>query len=296
MKTTSTAGDQMSSKAKSVASMSHTKQIMRKLLTHFILLVVAIVILFPFFWMVSIALKTDKEAISYPPSLFPSSFNVEHYREILSDVIFLRFFLNSVIVSSVITLIATFGSAIAGFIFAKFVFFGKKVLFYMFLATIMIPFQTYMVSVYLLALRLNALDSYFGLIFPSIISSFGIFFMRQNMQSIPDSLLQAAKIDGASNLTVFIRIVVPLSISAMAVLAILLFQIAWSDFIWPLLITSSKKMIVLELGLARLQNQFYVNYGTMMAGSTLAVVPVVVLYLFLRRYILEGIALTGIKY
>jgi multiple sugar transport system permease protein len=260
------------------------------------LIICAVAILFPFFWMLSVALKTEAEAITVPPTLFPKQIYVENFKQILSDLTFLRFFLNSFIVAGTGTIISTLSSAVAGYVFAKYEFFGKRVMFYALLATIMIPFQTYMIALYTFALRLGIIDTYAGLIFPIIISSFGIFFMRQNMMSIPDSLLEAAKIDGATNLQVFTIIVMPLAISAVAVLAIFQFMTAWSDFIWPLMITNSKRLYVLELGLSLFQKEFYVNYGLLMSGATLAVIPVLIIYMFLRRYILQGIALTGLKF
>jgi multiple sugar transport system permease protein len=259
------------------------------------LFVCSILIVFPLFWMLSVALKTDEEAIMYPPRVLPTRLYFDHFKTILKDAVFMRFFLNSFIVAGVATVLSTTSSALAGFIFAKFRFIGRQFLFYALLITIMIPFQTYMVPLYLLALKFKVLNSYVGLIFPFIVSSFGIFFMRQNMQSIPDSLLDAAKIDGASNLKLFRLIAIPLSVSSMSVLAIFQFLTTWSEFIWPLLITNRKKLYVLELGLSLFQNEYYVNYGLLMAGATLAIIPVFVVYLVLRRYILEGIHLTGLK-
>ena len=259
------------------------------------LLICSILIVFPLLWMLSVALKTDAEAIMYPPRVLPTRLYFDHFKTILKDAVFMRFFLNSFIVAGIATVLSTTSSALAGFIFAKFRFVGRQFLFYALLVTIMIPFQTYMVPLYLLAMKFKVLNSYVGLIFPFIVSSFGIFFMRQNMQSIPDSLLDAAKIDGASNIKLFRLIAIPLSISSMSVLAIFQFLTTWSEFIWPLLITNRKKLYVLELGLSLFQNEYYVNYGLLMAGATLSIIPVFLVYLVLRRYILEGIHLTGLK-
>ena len=168
-------------------------------------------------------------------------------------------------------------------------------MFFLILATLMIPFQCYMIPLYLMSVQLQWIDTYTGLIFPIVVSSFGIFFVRQNMQSIPDSLLEAAKIDGASIWQTFFLIVVPLSVSAAVVLAIFQFMTAWGDFIWPLVVTNSQKMFVLELGLTKFRGQFADDYGLMMTGASLGIVPVVLVFLFFRRYIIEGMTLSGIK-
>jgi len=266
-----------------------------RIVTHFILAVSSVVIIFPFFWMISTSLKPDAEILRIPPTLFPIQWNRGFYEELLKDTVFLRYFLNSLIVASTGTVISTFNSLIAGFVFAKFRFRGRNTLFFLILVTIMVPFQCYMIPLYVLAVRSSLVDTYAGLIFPIIVSSFGIFFMRQNIQTIPDSLLEAAKIDGASVWGTFLRIIVPLSVSAIVILGIFQFMTAWGDFIWPLVITNSQKLFVLELGLSRFIGEFSVDYGMIMAGATLAILPVVVVFLIFRRYVIEGMTLSGIK-
>jgi len=263
--------------------------------THFVLAVSSLVIIFPFFWMISTSLKLDAEILRVPPTIFPTRWNPAFYRKLLGDAVFLRFFLNSLIVSTVGTVLSTFGSLIAGFVFAKFKFRGKEFLFFLLLITIMVPFQCYMIPLYVLSVRYGLVDTYTGLIFPIIVSSFGVFFMRQNIHSVPDSLLEAAKIDGASIWGVFFRIVTPLSVSSIVVLGIFQFMTAWGDYIWPLVITNSQRMFVLELGLSKFIGEFSVDYGMIMAGSALAVLPVVAVFLIFRRYVIEGITLSGIK-
>jgi ABC-type glycerol-3-phosphate transport system permease component len=271
------------------------EQRLSKIVTQFILAVASVVIIFPFFWMISTSLKPDSEILRIPPTLLPIQWNRGFYQELLQDAVFLRYFLNSLIVATTGTVISTFNSLIAGFVFAKFRFRGRNILFFLILVTIMVPFQCYMIPLYVLAVRSGLVDTYAGLIFPIIVSSFGIFFMRQNIQTIPDSLLEAAKIDGAGVWGTFLRIITPLSVSAIVILAIFQFMTAWGDFIWPLVITNSRKMFVLELGLSRFIGEFSVDYGMIMAGATLAILPVVVVFLIFRRYVIEGMTLSGIK-
>lgn len=260
-----------------------------------VLAISSLVIIFPFFWMILTSLKSLTEIMRVPITFFPEKIFLDNYRNLLTDRLFLRYFVNSIIVATVGTVVSTFDSMIAAFVFAKFRFPAKNFLFFLILATLMIPFQCYMLPLYLVAVRLKWIDTYTGLIFPIIISSFGIFFLRQNMQSLPDSLLEAAKIDGASPWRIFFGIVVPLSASACVVLGIFQFMTAWSDFIWPLVVTNSQRMFVLELGLSRFRGQWQDDYGLMMTGATLGIVPVVIVFLIFRRYIIEGMTLSGIK-
>lgn len=261
----------------------------------FFLVFSSIVIIFPFFWMISTSLKSDPEIYRPLPTLLPERVFIENYTKILADSSFLRFYWNSIVVSVVGTILSTFSSMIAGFVFAKFRFPAKNFLFFLILATLMVPFQCYMIPLYSLSVSLKLIDTYTGLIFPIVISSFGIFFIRQNMQSIPDSLIEAAKIDGASIWRIFFAVMMPLSMSAGVALAIFQFMTAWGDFIWPLVVTNSQKMFVLELGLTRFRGEFVDDYGLMMTGATLGIVPVLIVFLIFRRYIIEGVTLSGMK-
>lgn len=264
-------------------------------LIELLLVLSCLVIIFPFFWMIVTSLKTDPEIYRAQPTLVPEKLFFGNYGKLLADASFLRFYWNSIVVSVVGTALSTFSSMIAGFVFAKFRFPAKNFLFVLVLATLMVPFQCYMIPLYDMSVKLGLIDSYVGLIFPIVISSFGIFFIRQNMQSIPDSLIEAAKIDGASIWRSFFTIIMPLSMSSGVALAIFQFMTAWGDFIWPLVVTNSQKMFVLELGLTRFRGEFVDDYGLMMTGATLGIIPVVIVFLFFRRYIIEGVTLSGMK-
>jgi len=278
-----------------VAISNRSRRAMGAALLQAFLVVSSVVIIFPFFWMISTSLKSNLEIFRPSPTLFPERLFTENYAKLLADSSFLRFYWNSIVVSVVGTALSTFSSMIAGFVFAKFRFPAKNFLFFLVLATLMVPFQCYMIPLYSMSVGLKLIDTYTGLIFPIVISSFGIFFIRQNMQSIPDSLIEAAKIDGASIWRIFFTIMMPLSMSSGVALAIFQFMTAWGDFIWPLIVTNSQKMFVLELGLTRFRGEFVDDYGLMMTGSTLGIVPVLIVFLFFRRYIIEGVTLSGMK-
>jgi len=261
----------------------------------FVFFVLVAFTLFPLFWMLMTSLKSSAEINMVPPTVFPKDLFAGNYSKIFNDAFFLRYFLNSVIVSCSVTVIAVTGSALAGFVFAKFHFPFKNLLFYLILITIMIPFEATVVPLYLTVRKLKAINTYWGLIFPSIISSFGIFFMRQNIEQLPDSLIEAARIDGAGNFRIFWKIIAPLSTSSIAVLSILLFLTEWSSYFWPLLVATKKEMFVLEIGLTLLQDEYFIDYGVMMSGCAVSMVPAMILFLLFRQYIMEGIAMTGIK-
>lgn len=263
------------------------------LLIPFFLLVLLTV--FPLFWMLMTAFKSSAEINQVPPTVFPNVVYYGNFLKAFTDDYFLRYFLNSIIVSCSVTVIAVMGSTIAGFVFAKFQFPLKTLVFYLILLTIMIPFEATVVPLYLIVRSMKAINTYQGLILPSVISSFGIFFMRQNIEQLPDSLIEAAKIDGAGNMYVFRKIIAPLSLSAISVLSILLFLTEWSSYFWPLLVATKKEMFVLEIGLTLLEDEYFIDYGVMMAGCAIAMVPAMILYLLFRRNIMEGIALSGIK-
>ena len=168
-------------------------------------------------------------------------------------------------------------------------------IFFLILTTVMVPFQVFMVPLYLSMVNAGLVDSYAGIVLPWLIMSFGIFFMRQNIASIPDDLIDAARIDGCSEFRIFRKVIFPLSKSAMSALAIFAFMDAWGYFIWPLIITSSTKKFVLEVGLALFQHRFFIDYGSTTAGSTIAILPVIVVFMIFRRHIIDGVTLTGLK-
>jgi multiple sugar transport system permease protein len=261
-----------------------------------VLLLGAGLMLLPLVWMVSTSLKPASEVITWPPQLIPKSPTLENYRGIFDAAPFGRFFLNSLLVSGASTVAILLTSSLAGFVFAKYSFPLKTPLFVLVLATAMVPFETYMLPLYLLMKDFEWINTYQGLVAPYLVMSFGIFFMRQAIgSSIPDELLDAARIDGSSEWGLYWRIILPLSSGAIGALGIFAFMQAWAAFIWPLLMTSTNEMSTMELGLALFQNRFTVDYGLITAGSSLSFFAVLAAFLFFRRHIIQGITLTGMK-
>jgi multiple sugar transport system permease protein len=264
-------------------------------LRHLILAPLAILVVFPVVWMLLTSIKPGPETVLWPPRLWPVEPTLQNYREVFTRWPFARFFLNSLVVASVSTVAILTTSASAGYAFAKIPFPGRDLLFFLFLATIIVPFESYMIPVYLLVNWLGWLDSYPGLILPFAIMAFGVFLMRQTIQSIPDEMIQAARMDGASEFYIFRRIIVPLSSGPLAALAIYAFLNVWGFFTWPLIITTTEPMYTTELGLAMFQNQFFIEYGLVMAGASVTALPLLLVFVIFQRRIIAGITMTGLK-
>lgn len=250
----------------------------------------------PFVWVFLTSFKRSGEIVTETPRLLPTVWTLENYLKLPQVAPFVRFFLNSILVSGVSTLCIALGSAACGYVFAKYRFRGRDVLFALVISTILIPLQTYIVPLYLLTWKLGWINSYQGLIFPLIIMSSGIFFLRQNILSIPDELIDAARVDGASEWKVFRSIILPLSRSPLAAISIVNWVYTWSLFIWPLIVANSQDLFTMELGLMYFQREYAVDYGGIMAACVITLLPVLAVFLAFRTRIIEGVAFTGMKY
>ncbi len=252
-----------------------------------VLLLGAMIMVLPFLWMLVTSVKLPPEILIYPPTFIPRQPTLSNFVTVFQTAPFPHYFLNSLIVALVSTSSVLITSMLAGYIFAKFKFPLDNVLFILILATAMVPLETYMIPLYLQMKTLHLINTYPGLVAPDLIMAYGIFFMRQNcMASLPDELLDAARIDGASEWRIFGSIVVPLLTSAMGALAIFAFINCWSEFIWPLLITSTKELWTMELGLGIFQQKFTIDYGPITAGAMISILPILTAFLILRRRII----------
>ncbi|MGV3615577.1 MAG: carbohydrate ABC transporter permease [Fimbriimonas sp.] len=256
----------------------------------------AISMLIPFLWMVSTSLKGDTEAFAFPPKLFPWPPKWANYPDALKIAPFGRFFMNSVIISVSVTVTSLLLNSMAAYGFSKFNFKGRDALFMLLLATMMIPGQVTMIPSFLMLKYFGWLDTYAGLIVPGVAGAFGIFFLRQYMVTLPDELFDAARIDGASEMRIFWRIVFPLAKPALATLAIFTFMGSWNDFLGPLIVVKSEEMRTLPLAVSALSAGHYVmSWPLLMAGACFVILPVIVVYLLAQRYFIEGIAMGGVK-
>ena len=256
----------------------------------------ALIMILPFIWMLSTSLKLPEDVLSWPPELFPKRPSLINYVTVFTTAPFVRFFLNSAAMATISTISILLTSTLAGYIFAKFNFPLKNFLFILILSTAMVPFETYMIPLYLRMVDFHWVNRFIGLVSPYLVMSYGIFFMRQNVIStIPDELMDAARIDGISEFGLFWRIILPLMSGAAGALAIFSFMQTWAAFIWPLIITSSRKLWTMELGLGMFQYRFTVDLGPINAGSIISILPVLLVFLFMRRHIMSSMTLTGMK-
>jgi multiple sugar transport system permease protein len=256
----------------------------------------ALGMLVPFLWMLATSLSR-KANVSMPrtPSFWPPDPSFFNYHVASANLPVGHFYLNSLFVVGATTIGYLFFSSLAGYAFAKGRFPGKSVLFILFLSTLFIPFETRMIPLYLFMNDLGLTNTYAALILPFLAGGFGTFLMRQTMSAIPDELIEAARIDGASEFRIFLQIVLPLCKPTLATLAILNVIWRWNDVLWPLLVTSDRKLFTVTQGLAMAGRSQGIYTGVALATAVMAILPVVVAYLFLQRYVIRSVASTGVK-
>jgi len=261
-----------------------------------VLVLFCVVMLLPLVFLVSNAFKTPHEMLAWPPTIIPKQPIVSNFTSVLADTPLLHWIGNSLAFAALSTVCIVVTSAVAGYVFAKFKFWSLQVIFMLFLATAIIPFEIYMIPLYFQARELHILNSIWGLLLGYLVMGFGIFLIRQNVsQSIPDELLDAARIDGASEAAIFLQVVVPLLRGALAALAVLAFFQAWTAFTWPIIVATNQNNYTAEVGLALFQTSFTVDVGRLSAASTIVLVPSIVIFTFLRKNFVRGSTTSGLK-
>lgn len=265
------------------------------------LVAAALVMVAPFLWTVSTALKSSADVFASPPKLIPDPATVDNFKAVLTLLPFDRYLLNSIVVTGAIVLLNVIFGTMAAYAFAKLRFPGRDAIFAVMLLTLMVPFQVNLIPLYAMMVQLKeatgiiGADTYFGLIAPSAVQVFGIFLMRQFLRTIPNEVLENARVDGASEWRILRSIIFPLAAPGMATLAIFTFIAAWNDFLWPLIVTSSDDMRTLPVGLALLARKNTVNWGQTMAGTVMAAGPMIVVFLVLQRRFIEGLTAGAVK-
>ncbi len=249
----------------------------------------------PLLWMVVASLMPAGEATNYPPRLWPSTVTFEHYAALFTRLDLGRYLLNSALLAGAVTIIALFINSMAGYAFAKFRFRYRDRLFRGLLAAMVIPAQVAMLPLFLLLKQFGLINTYWGVIIPGMASIFGIFLIRQYLLAIPDSLLDAARMDGAGEFRIYWSLILPLCRPILVTLAIFTFLGAWNDFMWPLIVLTDSSMYTLPVALANLLGEHVQDTELMMAGSVLTVLPVMLLFVALQKYYIAGIMLGGMK-
>lgn len=256
---------------------------------------VAALMLFPFGWMIATSLTSDSQLFVTPPQLFPSPLVPDNYLRVAEAFPIGRFLVNSLLVAGISTSLQVGTSAMAAYAFARLRFRGRDALFLVYLATLMVPLQVTIVPLFIEMRFMGLVNTYPALILPAIASAFGTFLLRQAFLSLPRELDEAAFIDGASHWTVFRRIVVPLAGPALATFGIFAFMASWNSFLWPLVVTSGQDLMTLPVGLSNLHGRYETAWNLVMAGSTISVIPIVIVYVIAQKHVIRGVALTGIK-
>ena len=254
-----------------------------------------IIVIAPVVWFILSSFKDFNELYSRHPKWLPKSWALTNYRDALGMYNYKVYFMNSVIVTSVATVLTVVINSMAAYAFAKYNFRGRDGLFVMTLAMIMIPLQVILIPIYLVVTSLGMVNTYWGMIIPAAATPTGVFVIRQYMLTIPDELIESARIDGAGEFRIFARIVLPLARPAIAVVAIFSVLWRWNDFLWPLLIAQNEKLYTLPVALAQLNGRLAVPTNIVIAMSVMSIIPVLFMFVFLQRQIVQGIAQTGLK-
>jgi len=268
-----------------------SKKVLINIVVYTFLTVVALSMAVPYAWMVVTSVKPIEEIQTYPPSFRVENPTIEPYKELFSLLPMWRYIFNSLFVATIVTVCNVFFCSLAGYVFAKHKFPGKDKLFILLLCAIMIPYQVNLIPSYIIIKSLGWLNTFYALIVPNLAMAFGVFLCRQYTLSIPNDLLDAAKIDGCSEFTIYRVVILPLIKPALATLAIFTFLSQWNSFVWPLVVIHTSKMRTIPLVLSVLNSQFGANFAMVMTGAAVTTLPVLIMFLFLQKYIIQGITM-----
>jgi len=272
-----------------------SSRLFKDIIFHIIVYSLALVTIAPFIWMLLTSVKDIGDIFIYPPKWLPSKLHFENFSRAFQAAPFGRYYLNSIFVAVSVTLGQLFTCSMAAYAFARLQFKGRDILFYVFLGTMMIPYQVTMIPSFMVLYWLGWVDSYKAMIVPGLASAFGTFLLRQFFLTIPKELEEAAYIDGCSKFRVLWQIIIPLSKPALATLAIFTFMGTFNDFIWALIVVNSEHLRTVQLGLAVFRDRYVTDWDLLMAGSVMATLPILIVFFFAQKYFIKGITLSGIK-
>lgn len=265
-----------------------------RIIINALLIIGGFLVALPFIWMLLSSLKTDREVLQIPPTVFPENSTFQHFVDLFLNLDFGTYLLNTLIIVF-FSMIGLLLNTMAGYGFGKYNFKGKEIVFAVVLITMMIPGQVTMIPTYLVLNQMGLTNTMPGIILPGLIVAFNIFLIRQFMHTIPDGLIEAARLDGAGEFYIFFKLIIPLSKPILAVQVILTFIASWNSFIWPLIVANDDGLYTLSVGLSLLQDQNVTNYGLQMAGAAFMVVPILVVFIIFQKYVIEGFNVGGMK-
>lgn len=265
------------------------------LLSHIVLAGAAVFMIAPFLWMLTTSVKGADEVYRVPPTIIPAALHWENFTHVIDTVPFGRFYVNTIIVTTVITVSQVTTAILAAYVFARIRFPGRDLIFYLYLATLIVPTQVTMLPLFLIVSRLGWIDTYQALIVPFMANAFSVFFLRQFFLTLPTELEDAARMDGCSRMRFLWQIMLPLSRPALATITLFIFLGFWDEYLWPLVVTNTTSMRTLAIGLRFFIDESGAQFHYMMAAALMAVAPVIAVFFLAQRQFIEGIALTGIK-
>ena len=275
---------------------AHKKAVLGKVIVYVILILIALIMIIPFLWMLSASIKSDREVFQMNPFVFiPENPRWSNYVDIWTKIPFAKFVENTVFLTIAVTLLQLLTSSFAAYSFAKLHFRHKNGLFLAYIATIAMPWQVYMVPQFIMMRKMGLNDKLLAIICLQAFSAFGVFMMKQFYEGIPDDLCEAARIDGMSEYRIYSSIMLPLSKPALSTLTIFTFVATWNDYLGPLIYLKTQEKKTIQLGLKMFISQYSSDYGLIMAGSVLSLIPVLIVFLILQKYFVEGVASTGLK-
>lgn len=267
----------------------------KSIIMNVFLLLLGVVTVYPFIWMLSSSFKQNQEIMALEQRLLPAEFIVDNYVNMNAHFNFIRFFANSLLITVVVTILVIYTSTLCGYVLSKYRFKGRNLLFGFVLSTMMIPWCVTIIPKYSMVQALGWMDSYKALIIPSMFSGFGIFMMKQHIEALPDEILEAARIDGANEFSIFHKIVLPMAKNGISSIAIFQFLWTWEDFLWPYLVINSQDKQLLAVGLKMFNGQYSTDYGALFAATAISIIPVLLIYLFFQKQFIAGIASSAVK-
>ncbi|GAA0333365.1 carbohydrate ABC transporter permease [Oceanobacillus oncorhynchi subsp. oncorhynchi] len=267
----------------------------KKWLIHLVLIIGAVVMVTPFFWMVLTSLKSFGEAMQVPITIFPEEWLVENYLDVFASIDMMRYYFNTLMVTLGRTLGQLILCSLAAFAFARMDFPGKNVIFIVVLSVLMVPMQIILIPNYGILTSLGWIDTFYALIVPGMFSAFGVFLLRQFFLGIPKELDEAATIDGCSFFGIYWRIILPNATPGLIALGIFTVLASWNDFLWPLVMTNSEETRMLSVGIAAFQGQYSTDYPLLMASAVLSTIPMLIMFVLLQKHLVSGIALQGVR-
>jgi multiple sugar transport system permease protein len=262
---------------------------------HLVLIIIGLGMVFPLVWMVFSSFKPSLEVISTEFHLLPKTWTLRNYEKVFDELKMGRGYLNSLVVATCVTFLVLLSATASGYLFSKLRFKGREALFFVVLGSVMVPPQIVLIPLYFLVSQFHWVNSYQGLVFPFMMNAFGIFLMRQTIHGIPNDLLEAARMDGATDFRIYSSVIIPLIRSSIAVLGILIFLWTWDEFLWPLVTVTDNEMKTLPLLLAHFSQAEQKFPGESLAGATLVIGPVLIVYAFFQRHFVRGLSMTGMK-